>query len=179
MASNQQNARLSSPKDADALAKRLRALVSETHEGAHDVVSIEVFSTEETDLLGALVADVLPDGAVVALQGTLGAGKTRFVQAVAQALGVPPEDVTSPTFVLIQEYLSGKRPVFHFDTYRLKDEDEFLELGPDEYFLAGGLTFIEWAERVQNCLPPTFFLIEIEHSGESQRTFRLSKKTTL
>ena len=107
----------------------------------------------DTERLGAALADVLPPGTVVGLIGTLGAGKTRLVQAVAAALGVPPGNVTSPTFVLVNEYRGGRMPVYHFDTYRLKDDDEFLDLGPDEYFDSNGLTFVEWADRVADLLP--------------------------
>ena len=87
------------------------------------------------------------------LIGTLGAGKTRLVQAVAAAVGVPRANVTSPTFVLVNEYTGGRLPIYHFDTYRLKDDDEFLNLGPDEYFDSNGLTFVEWADRVADLLP--------------------------
>jgi tRNA threonylcarbamoyladenosine biosynthesis protein TsaE len=111
-------------------------------------------SEQDTDRLGAALAEFLPAGAVVALIGPLGAGKTRFVQAVASALGVPPGAVTSPTFVLVNEYAGGRLPVYHFDVYRLKSVEEFLDLGPEEYFHAGGVTFIEWADRVLPHLPP-------------------------
>jgi tRNA threonylcarbamoyladenosine biosynthesis protein TsaE len=131
-------------------------------------------SEEETLRLGKLLADVLPAGTVVALVGTLGAGKTRLVQAVAGALGVPREEVTSPTFVLMNEYVGGRLPVYHFDAYRLRDEDEFLELGPEEYFDGPGLTFVEWADRVENCLPTDFLRIEIEVTGDTQRRFTIS-----
>lgn len=127
-----------------------------------------------TDQLGALLAERLPPGTVIALIGTLGAGKTRLVQAVATALGVDAQDVTSPTFVLINEYLSGRLPVYHFDTYRLRDDDEFIELGPEEYFDGAGLTFVEWADRVADCLPPDRLQIEIEVLGDTQREFTLS-----
>ncbi len=126
---------------------------------------------EATDRLGRLLANVLPAGTVVALVGTLGAGKTRLVQGVAAALGVPREAVTSPTFVLVNEYLGGRMPVYHFDTYRLRDEDEFLELGPEEYFDGAGLTFVEWADRVVDCLPLDYLRVEIEVLGETQREF--------
>jgi tRNA threonylcarbamoyladenosine biosynthesis protein TsaE len=82
----------------------------------------------DTERLGAVLAAELPPGTVVGLVGTLGAGKTRLVQAVATALGVTPGNVTSPTFVLVNEYRGGRMPVYHFDTYRLTDEDEFLAL---------------------------------------------------
>jgi tRNA threonylcarbamoyladenosine biosynthesis protein TsaE len=123
----------------------------------------------DTQRLGAALAEVLPPGTVVALIGTLGAGKTRLVQAVATALGVAPGNVTSPTFVLVNEYTGGRLPVYHFDTYRLKDEDEFLELGPGEYFDSNGLVFVEWADRVIDLLPDERLEIEIEVTAETQR----------
>jgi tRNA threonylcarbamoyladenosine biosynthesis protein TsaE len=131
-------------------------------------------SEAQTDHLGAVLADALPPGTTVALIGTLGAGKTRLVQAVARALGVPPETATSPTFVLVNEYRGGRIPLFHFDAYRLKDEDEFLELGPEEYFESNGITFIEWADRVADCLPEDHVRIEAESLGETQRGFTIT-----
>jgi len=126
---------------------------------------------QETDRLGQLLADTFPAGSVVALIGTLGAGKTRLVQSVAVALGSPVGTVTSPTFVLVNEYHEGRLPIYHFDAYRLRDEDEFLELGPEEYFEGTGITFVEWADRVANCLPPEYFTIEIEVLGQTEREF--------
>jgi tRNA threonylcarbamoyladenosine biosynthesis protein TsaE len=128
-----------------------------------------VHDESDTRRLGAALADVLPPGTVIGLIGTLGAGKTRLVQAVATALGVPPRNVTSPTFVLVNEYTGGRMPIYHFDTYRLKDEDEFLELGPGEYFDSNGLVFVEWADRVTELLPAERIEIEIEVTGETQR----------
>lgn len=129
---------------------------------------------EATDRLGRMLAEAIPAGTVVALIGILGAGKTRLVQAVAVAVGNSPEDITSPTFVLVNEYLNGKLPVYHFDTYRLKDEDEFLELGPEEYFDGSGITFIEWADRVEACMPADYLTVRIEVLGESSREFTIS-----
>ncbi len=131
----------------------------------------------DTERLGAALAAVLPPSSVVALVGTLGAGKTRLVQAVATALGVPPGGVTSPTFVLVNEYKGGRLGVYHFDTYRLKDEDEFLALGPEEYFDAGGVTFVEWADRVANLLPAERLEITLEVTGETQRTITIRGTT--
>ncbi|MDO5566054.1 MAG: tRNA (adenosine(37)-N6)-threonylcarbamoyltransferase complex ATPase subunit type 1 TsaE, partial [Planctomycetia bacterium] len=110
--------------------------------------------------------------AVVGLIGTLGAGKTHLVGAVAQACGIAPQDTGSPTFVLIREY-HGSRVIYHFDTYRLHDEDEFIELGPEEYFYGDGLSFVEWSERVESVLPPDRLDIEIEITGNDSRLFRL------
>lgn len=127
----------------------------------------------DTERLGAALAAALPDGAVVSLTGTLGAGKTRLVQAVATASGVSSADVVSPTFVLVAEY-QGQRPIYHFDAYRLRDEDEFLGLGPEEYFDSEGLSFVEWADRVEVCLPPDRLQIAIGVRGETSRRFVLS-----
>ena len=128
-----------------------------------------VHDERDTVRLGAVLADVLPPGTVVGVIGTLGAGKTRLVQAVAAALGVPPGSVTSPTFVLVNEYPGGRLPVYHFDTYRLKDEDEFLALGPEEYFESEGITFVEWADRIAELLPEERLEITLEVTGETER----------
>ena len=130
-------------------------------------------SLADTDRLGAALARGLPDGTTVALCGTLGAGKTRLVQAIAAACDVPRSQVVSPTFVLCQEY-HGTRTIYHLDAYRLKDDDEFLQLGPDEYFESPGLTMIEWADRVADCLPVDAVQIEIVVTGESTRKFEIS-----
>jgi 5-formyltetrahydrofolate cyclo-ligase len=125
-----------------------------------------------TQLLGAALAEILPDGTTVALCGTLGAGKTRLVQAIAEASGVPRREVVSPTFVLIQEH-RGRRPIYHLDAYRLRDEDEFLQLGPEEYFESSGLTLIEWGDRVERCLPRQRIEIHAEVTGHESRRFEV------
>jgi tRNA threonylcarbamoyladenosine biosynthesis protein TsaE len=132
-------------------------------------VEITLHDERDTDRLGAALAAALPSGTVIGLVGTLGAGKTRLVQAVAAALGAPREAITSPTFVLVNEYRQGRVPVFHFDTYRLKDDDEFLELGPEEYFESDGLTFVEWADRVEHLLPEERVEITLEVTGDTER----------
>ena len=128
----------------------------------------------DTERLGAKLAELLPDGSVVALIGTLGAGKTRLVQAVAEASGVPKNTVSSPTFVLIHEYEDGERPIYHFDAYRLEKESEFQALGADEYFDGFGLSFVEWADRVPGAIPPEHVRIEIEILSDEQRQFVIS-----
>jgi tRNA threonylcarbamoyladenosine biosynthesis protein TsaE len=127
----------------------------------------------DTARLGAALAEALSSGTVVALYGTLGAGKTRLVQALAEALGIDRGQVVSPTFVLVQEY-HGRKSIYHFDAYRLRDEDEFLALGPDEYFESDGLALIEWADRVAACLPRERLDIHIEVIGENRRRFNIS-----
>ncbi len=128
---------------------------------------------QSTAALGAALAEVLPPGTTVALLGTLGAGKTRLVQAVAEACGVPRGTAVSPTFVLVQEY-HGRRNVFHIDAYRIRDEDEFEQLGPDEFFESDALTLVEWADRVPGALPRERIEIRIEVTGEQSRRFEIA-----
>jgi tRNA threonylcarbamoyladenosine biosynthesis protein TsaE len=142
------------------------------------MTSITLNDEQDTERLGAALAAALPPGTVVGLVGTLGAGKTRLVRAVAAALGVPETNITSPTFVLVNEYRGGRMPVFHFDTYRLKDEDEFLALGPEEYFESPGLTFVEWSNRVAELLPPDRLDITIEVTGETSRRVTINATST-
>ena len=130
-------------------------------------------SEADTRRLGLALGVLLFDGAVVALNGPLGAGKTRLVQAVAEARGHDPRDVVSPTFTLIQEY-RGARPVYHFDAYRLRDDDEFLNLGPDEYFYGSGVSLVEWAERVAGCLPAQYLEIVSRPTAPTVREFTVS-----
>lgn len=127
-----------------------------------------------TEAFGRRLGELLFPGAVVALVGPLGAGKTHLTRAVAEGLGVRnPAAVTSPTFVLIQEY-PARLPIFHFDAYRLGGPREFLDLGVEEYYQAGGVCLIEWADRVGDALPAEHLRIEIEPVDEDRRRFRLS-----
>jgi tRNA threonylcarbamoyladenosine biosynthesis protein TsaE len=135
-------------------------------------------SESETERLGQALAAAAPAGTVVALIGTLGAGKTRLVQAFAAAQGVPRDQATSPTFVLVNEY-RGRLPIYHIDAYRLRDEDEFIELGPEEYFESSGVTFIEWADRVADCLPAERLEIGCEAVGETERRFTIRATTPI
>jgi tRNA threonylcarbamoyladenosine biosynthesis protein TsaE len=132
-------------------------------------ITFEAKCEHDTERLGDALAAVLPPGTVVGLIGPLGAGKTRLVQAAAKALGVPAGTVTSPTFVLVNEYRGGRMPVYHFDTYRLKDEDEFYALGPDEYFDSTGVTFVEWADRFPEVLPEERIEMQFEVVGDAER----------
>ena len=126
-----------------------------------------------TDRLGQMLAEQLPDGSVVALIGTLGAGKTKLVQAIAKYTGNDEETISSPTFVLLHEYTAGRRPIYHFDAYRLESADEFRRLSPDDYFEGTGLTFIEWADKFPEVLPVEHFEIRIEPMGETSRRVHL------
>jgi tRNA threonylcarbamoyladenosine biosynthesis protein TsaE len=124
-----------------------------------------------THSLGQRLAEVLFPGAVVGLVGRLGAGKTHLVRAIAEGLGVADSRVvTSPTFVLIQEY-EGRLPIYHFDAYRLNTQAEFFDLGAHEYFQGQGVCLVEWADRVPGCLPAEHLRITIHVTGEQSRRF--------
>jgi tRNA threonylcarbamoyladenosine biosynthesis protein TsaE len=130
-------------------------------------------SLEETTRVGRQLGSVLFPGAVVALVGPLGAGKTFLVRAIAEGLGVSdPQLVTSPTFVLIQEY-PARVPIYHFDVYRLKSLAEFEDLGAAEYLYGEGVCLIEWADKVAAGLPRERLWIEMEATGEASRRITL------
>jgi len=135
-------------------------------------VTCEVNNLADTDRLGEILADVLPAGVTVSLNGTLGAGKTHLVQAIAAASGIPRENVTRPPFVLCQHH-AGTRAIHHLDAYRIQDDDEFLELGVEELFSSTGITIVEWGERVADCLPPDRIEIRIRVMDRSKREFQL------
>ncbi len=131
-------------------------------------VTIEVESEPETARVGRALAEIIGPDTVLGLIGPLGAGKTRLVRAVAEALGVDPAAIASPTFVLIHEY-EGRVPVYHFDAYRLAGPDDFEALGVSEYWSAGGVCLIEWADLVADRLPPETWFIRIEPIGPERR----------
>ena len=130
------------------------------------VVTVE--DEGEPERLGHALAGLIGPNTVIGLVGPLGAGKTRLVRAVAEALGVDPTAIASPTFVLIHEY-EGRIPVFHFDTYRLGSQEEFDALGASDYFEAGGVCLVEWADRVADRLPRDAWSIRIEPEGDKRR----------
>jgi tRNA threonylcarbamoyladenosine biosynthesis protein TsaE len=130
-------------------------------------------SPADTDRLAAALARVLPERATIALCGTLGAGKTRFVQGLAAACGIDPAEVTSPTFVLCQAH-AGARRLYHLDAYRLHDADEFRELGTEELYEQPALVLVEWADKVEPALPDSYLRLEISVLSDTAREFRLS-----
>jgi tRNA threonylcarbamoyladenosine biosynthesis protein TsaE len=135
---------------------------------------IETTDIAGTEAFGRRLGNLLFPGAVVALIGPLGAGKTLLVRAIVEGLDIPNSRVvSSPTFVLIQEY-DARLPIYHFDAYRLNSVEEFLDLGADEYLRGQGVCLIEWADRVAGCLPPDYLEITVSVLGESSRRFRLN-----
>src|SRR5580692_6646938 len=122
-----------------------------------------------TQEFGRRLGRLLFPGAVIALVGPLGAGKTHLTRAVAEGLDVPDSRlVTSPTFVLIQEY-PGRLPIYHFDAYRLSGAAPFADLGVHEYLEGEGVCLIEWADRVEACLPEEHLRICLRVTGETAR----------
>lgn len=115
----------------------------------------QTHSAQETQALGAKVAATLKPGAVLALVGNLGSGKTCFVQGLARGLQVPSHPVASPTFVLIHEYLGGRLPLYHFDFYRLQRIEEAIHLNLEEYFEGDGICVVEWADNFPKVFPKT------------------------
>ena len=120
-------------------------------------------------LLGRRIAEGLGPGAVIALTGPLGAGKTTLAQAIARGLCVT-ERMSSPTFTIVQEYESGRLPLFHFDVYRVSEPDELFEIGFEEYLHAGGVCLIEWADLIEDILPEETMWIRLEYGdAEDER----------
>jgi tRNA threonylcarbamoyladenosine biosynthesis protein TsaE len=137
-------------------------------------VALAVSNLEETEAFGRRLGRVLFPGAVVALVGQLGAGKTHLVRAIAEGLEIADARlVSSPTFVLIQEY-EARLPIYHFDAYRLRTEAEFDDLGAHEYFAGRGVCLVEWADRVPGCLPSDYLLVRIAITGETSRRLELT-----
>lgn len=140
---------------------------------ATEVVEIESTSPEQTTELGAKLAVSLFPGAIVALIGPLGAGKTHLVRAIVAGLGGDVQRVSSPTFALIHEY-TASMPVYHFDVYRLATPAAFADLGIEEYFSGNGICLIEWADRVESLIPADCLRVEIRPINETTRTFLLT-----
>jgi tRNA threonylcarbamoyladenosine biosynthesis protein TsaE len=132
-------------------------------------LTLDLTDLAATVALGRRLGGLLFPGAVVALVGPLGAGKTHLVRAIAEGLGIrDSRAVSSPTFVLIQEY-AGRVPIYHFDAYRLRSEAEFFDLGAHEYFEGDGVCLVEWADRVAGALPAEHLRITLAMTGETSR----------
>jgi tRNA threonylcarbamoyladenosine biosynthesis protein TsaE len=136
-------------------------------------VTVTTRSESETAQVGRDLAETLRAGDVVRLYGDLGAGKTAFVKGLAEGLGVAADEVSSPTFTLVQEYRGGRLPLFHVDLYRLDDPREIVDLGLDEIALDGILA-VEWAEKLDARLTPSRYVeVRIAHGEGDARTIQL------
>jgi tRNA threonylcarbamoyladenosine biosynthesis protein TsaE len=134
-------------------------------------------SAEETYALGESFAKNLPKNAIVALCGDLGAGKTTFVRGLVAGAGTTdPKEVSSPTFTYLHIY-PGEPTIYHFDLYRLPGKDAFFSAGFDEYFNAGGICCLEWAEKLRGTLPSGVFTVNISYLGETKRQVEFSRST--
>ena len=115
------------------------------------MMQITTHSADETQALGQKLASRLAPGDVIAYFGDLGAVKTAFTRGLAQGLGIT-DPVTSPTYTIVNEYLSGRIPLFHFDMYRLSSSDELFDIGWEDYLSRGGVCAVEWSENVEDAL---------------------------
>ena len=121
----------------------------------------------ETEQVGEKLGSVLPAGTVIAYRGDLGAGKTAFTRGLARGLGAN-EPVTSPTYTIVNEYLSGRIPLFHFDMYRLHSADDLFDIGWEDYLDRGGVCAVEWSENVADALENPI-MVTIEKLGQDAR----------
>lgn len=128
-------------------------------------------SPAETENLGAALGKLLPAGTVLAYRGDLGAGKTAFTRGLARGLGCN-ELVTSPTYTIVNEYLGGRLPLFHFDMYRLRSSEDLWDIGWEDYLERGGVCAVEWSENVADALEDAV-TITIEKLGETARRITL------
>ena len=129
-----------------------------------------IFTTNspvETESVGAALGKILPAGTVIAYRGDLGAGKTAFTRGLARGLGFL-DMVTSPTYTIVNEYLGGRLPLFHFDMYRLASSDDLWDIGWEDYLERGGLCAVEWSENVEDALENAIS-VTIEKLGEESR----------
>ena len=124
-------------------------------------------SPEETEKIGEALAKSLQPGTILAYRGDLGAGKTAFTRGLARGLGCK-ETVTSPTYTIVNEYLGGRLPLFHFDMYRLASSDDLWDIGWEDYLDREGVCAVEWSENVQDAMEDAV-TVTIEKLGETTR----------
>ena len=130
-------------------------------------------SEDETYELGRAMGRSLRGGELILLEGDLGLGKTVFARGVAAGLGVRPEDVSSPSFTLVQEYTGGRQPLFHVDLYRLDNPDEIGTLGLEEILSSGGVVLVEWGEKLPPYLRRDAITVRFHDVGEGSRQIEI------
>ena len=126
----------------------------------------------ETEAVGEALGKVLKPGSILAYQGDLGAGKTAFTRGLARGLGAK-EQVTSPTNTIVNEYLSGRMPLFHFDMYRLASSDDLWDIGWEDYLERGGVCAVEWSENVDDAMEDAI-IVCIQKTGEDSRKITIT-----
>lgn len=155
----------------DKAAKTGRPLASQDG-AAHTVFSL---SEDETVEMGRGIGRALKGGELLLLEGDLGHGKTVFARGVAVGLGIPPDEVSSPSFTLVHEYRGGRLPLFHVDLYRLESpEEEVGGLGIEEILAAGGVVLVEWGERLPPYLRRDAVLVRLHDVGEGSRRIEIT-----
>jgi len=137
-------------------------------------MDFKVSSVEELKDVAKKVIEFAGAEKVFLFYGSMGAGKTTFIKNLCDVLAVT-DTTSSPTFSIVNEYNAIGGPVFHFDFYRLKQESEALDLGYEDYFYSGNYCLIEWPEKIPNLLPESFIRIEIEATGDTDRTISANK----
>lgn len=133
------------------------------------------YSPEETEELGAALGRLILPGTVIAYSGDLGAGKTAFTRGIARGLGIT-EPVTSPTYTIVNEYDTGRVPLFHFDMYRLRSAEDLWDIGWEDYLERKGICAVEWSENVAEALENPLF-VNIEKLGDNCRRITLKGDT--
>ena len=137
----------------------------------HMTVIQNTYSPAQTEAVGAALGRIVPAGTVIAYRGALGAGKTAFTRGLARGLGCG-DTVTSPTYTIVNEYLSGRCPLFHFDMYRLGSEDELFDIGWEDYLERGGVCAVEWSENVWGAMEDAI-VITISRLDEDTRKIEI------
>lgn len=135
-------------------------------------LSFTTHNAEQTISLGTKIGALLTPGDVIAMTGTLAAGKTTITKGIAQSLGVT-ENITSPTFCLISEYEGSKMPLYHMDVYRLDGAEDFVNLGVDDMLYGNGVCIIEWSEKIQSEIPAKAISLDIQATGSEERTITI------
>ena len=139
--------------------------------------SFETTTPQQTEAVGQALGAVLQPGTVLAFRGDLGAGKTAFTRGLAKGLGCD-ERVTSPTYTIVNEYLSGRLPLFHFDMYRLESADDLWDIGWEDYLDRGGVCAVEWSENVDDAMENAI-IVTIEKTGDESRRITIEGGATL
>ena len=137
----------------------------------HMTIAYFTTSPAETEAVGTALGRILPAGTVLAYRGDLGAGKTAFTRGLAKGLGCT-DLVTSPTYTIVNEYLSGRLPLFHFDMYRLRSSDDLWDIGWEDYLDRNGICAVEWSENVEDAMDSAI-RVTIEKLGEDTRRITL------